>query len=122
MPTIIAAGSFYEFHRERVVSRAGQPLATQPGIEIGPLISRESALRRVRNGGDVYTPNKWDAYRLAKAVSRRIEPDEIHTPRPDAPSPSGRQDVYFRHYHPGGLHHSDGGGGVYFGGRGEGVS
>jgi hypothetical protein len=45
--------------------------------------------------------------------------DEIH--KPGVPSPTGRVDVYFQHFHPGGIHHAEGGGGVYYGGRGEGL-
>ena len=64
MPTAIA-GIFYEFHSERVISHAGQPIQNRLGIEIGPQISREDARHQVLNGKDVYTPNKRDAYALA---------------------------------------------------------
>jgi hypothetical protein len=69
----VFAGCFYEFHRERVISRPGQPLSTTDGVEIGPYISREEALSQLRAGRD------------------------------------------------GGIHHAAGGGGVYFGRRGEGL-
>ena len=54
-------GEFYEFHRERIVSRPGQPLDMRGGKEVGPGIPREEALRQVRVGRDVYTPRKRDA-------------------------------------------------------------
>ena len=43
-------------------------------------------------------------------------------PRSTKPTPSGREDVYYRHYHPGGLHPNEPGGSghVFFGERGEG--
>src|SRR5688572_10097057 len=115
----VFSGCFYEFHRQRVISRAGQPLATRGGIEVGPAISREEALRLTRAGRDVYTPRKQDAYQLASDAHGRTPIEEIHKPR--VASPTGRVDVYFRHFHPGGVHHAEGGGGVYFGGRGEGL-
>lgn len=117
MAMSVIASCFYEFHRERVISRPGQPLLTRTGIEVGPEISREKALRRVRAGRDIYTPRKLDAYQLACAAHGRAPVEEIHMPR--VPSPTGRVDVYFRHFHPGGIHHAAGGGGVYFGGRGD---
>jgi hypothetical protein len=113
---IAVRGFFYEFHFERVVSRPGQPLETRVGLEIGPQITRESALSRVRSGGNVYTLLSEDAYRLALQVSpRRPEQDLPHDPRES--SPTGRTDVYFRHYHPGGDHKNYGH--IFFGQRGE---
>jgi hypothetical protein len=113
---IAVRGSFYEFHFERVVSRPGQPLETRLGFETGPLITREIALSRVRAGGNVYTLANEDAYRLALQVSPgRPVPETPHGPR--QPSPTGRMDVYFRHYHPGGDH--DNFGHIFFGQRGE---
>jgi hypothetical protein len=114
-------GVFYEFHKERIVSAPGAPLATREGMEIGPPISWEAAMRRVASGKDVYTLNKQDAYRLASHVAHGRPIQEFpHTP--PIPSPSGREDVYYRHYHPGGLHPNEPGGPghVFFGGRGEG--
>jgi len=95
----VIRGLFYECDRYRVVSRPGQPLKTRTGIEIGKVTSRESALRDVRAGRDVYTLNAEDAYRLALQVSggRPIEHLPHHPPQA---SPTGRMDVYFRHYHP----------------------
>jgi len=109
-------GAFYEFHAERVISRPGQPLDTRVGIEIGPQIGREEALLHVRAGKDVYTLASEDAYRLAVQVSygKPVQEDPHH---PRKPSPTGRMDVYFRHYHPGGDH--DQFGHVFFGQRGE---
>jgi|SRR5436190_24228448 len=115
----VFAGRFYEFHRQRVISRPGQPISTKDGIEVGPPISREEALRQIKAGGDVYTPRKQDAYQLARDAHGRVPVEEIHAPR--IPSPTGRVDVYFRHFHPGGIHHAAGGAGVYFGARGEGL-
>jgi len=109
-------GAFYEFHKERVISRAGQPLKTKAGIEIGPRISDEKALRLVRTGNYVYTVGREDAYRLAtQAASGKPVEETPH--EPDEPSPKGRKDVYFRHYHPGGDHESYGH--IFFGDRGE---
>ena len=115
----VFSGRFYEFHRQRVISRPGQPISTKEGVEVGPRISREEAFRQIRAGRDVYTPRRQDAYRLACDAHGRMPVEEIHTPR--EPSPTGRVDVYFRHFHPGGIHHAAGGGGVYFGGRAEGL-
>lgn len=113
------SGLFYEFHKERIVSRAGQPLVRMPGIEIGPAIGREDAIRRLRMGKDVYTSAKGDAYKLALSVLHgRIGPEGPHMP--NQPSPTGREDVYYRHYHPGNVHPDQGGPGhVFFGERGE---
>jgi hypothetical protein len=109
-------GSFYEFHAERVISRPGQPLVSRTGIEIGPQVSRESAFRLVRAGKNVYTLVSQDAYQLAVQVCPgRPEHDDPHDP-PQA-SPTGRIDVYFRHFHPGGDH--DRFGHIFFGHRGE---
>ena len=119
MPTVFK-GRFYDFERQRVISRAGQPLETRTGIEIGREISREDAFKRVRAGKDVYTPGKQEAYRLAADVLNGTPLEEIH--KPNTPSPTGREDVYFRHFHPGGVHPGEGGPGhVYFGERGEGL-
>jgi hypothetical protein len=121
MKTKIVARHFYEFHRTRNVARPGQPPKNVDGIEIGPLIAREDALKMVKAGGDVYTPRKKDAYRLARdAHGAAPGVDEIH--KPEDYSPTGRKDVYFRHFHPGAVHHSEGGGAVYFGHRGEGLN
>ena len=119
MAMTLFVGRFYEFHRKRVISRPGQPLSTRDGIEVGPAISREDALQQVKGGRDVYTPRKQDAYQLARDAHGLTPVEEIHKPK--VPSPTGRVDVYFRHFHPGGIHHAAGGGGVYFGGRGEGL-
>jgi hypothetical protein len=109
-------GAFYEFHAERIVSRPGQPLETKAGIEIGPQITKESALQQVKTGKDVYTLADDDAYRLAVQVTpgKPVQEDPHH---PRQPSPTGRSDVYFRHYHPGGDH--DQYGHIFFGQRGE---
>jgi hypothetical protein len=114
--------AFYEFHKERIVSRPGQPIVAVPGAEIGPQISRENAVRRLRVGKDVYTKSKEDAYKLANSVlDGNIAPEGPHDP--PQPSPTGREDVYYRHYHPGNLHPDEGGPGhVFFGSRGEGFS
>jgi len=95
-------------------------MVTRPGIEVGHMIPREHALREVRAGRDVYTPMKQDAYRVARdAYGSEPEEPEINSPR--TASPTGRLDVYFQHFHPAGIHHREGGGAVYFGGRGEGL-
>jgi len=109
-------GAFYEFHAERIVSRPGQPLETKAGIEIGPQITKESALHQVKTGKDVYTLADEDAYRLAVQVTpgKPVQEDP-HQPR--QASPTGRMDVYFRHYHPGGDH--DEFGHIFFGQRGD---
>jgi hypothetical protein len=109
-------GTFYEFHVERIISRPGQPLDTRPGFEIGPLISKETALEQVKAGKNVYTLAAEDAYRLSMQVTPgKPVPEGPHHP-PQA-SPTGRMDVYFRHYHPGGDHEQFGH--VFFGQRGE---
>jgi hypothetical protein len=115
-------GHFYEFHRERVISRPGQPLSTRSGIEIGPELPIENALRRVVSGQDVYTPGKQEAYQLAMQAQNGRAPLEERPHHPPNPSPTGREDVYFRHYHPGGAHPTDedGLGHIFFGDRGEG--
>ena len=92
MPTVIA-GLYYEFHAERVISRAGQPIQTRVGIEIGPQISQEDARRQVLAGKDVYTPKKQDAYTLAR---RLYATGAVEDPPHD--------EFYFSHYHPGGVH------------------
>jgi hypothetical protein len=131
MPISVFAGHFYEFHRERNVARPGAEPFLVPGIEIGPEISREDALRRVggakeKGGQDVYTLMKSDAYRLAVDVAGAHvfeertgrTTSELHEAR--EPTLSGRADVYYEHYHPGGVHPSDGTGPghVFFGPRG----
>ncbi len=89
----IISGMFYEFHTRRVISRPGQPVLTIEGVEIGPQISREDAVRQVRGGKDVYTFNKEDAYKLASQLF-------AGSPVEDAP----HGEFYYPHYHPGGVH------------------
>ncbi len=113
-------GLYYEFHTERVISRAGQPITTIVGAEIGPQIAREEAVRQVRAGKDVYTLNREDAYRLAS---------QLYAGRPVEEPPHGR--FYYSHFHPGGEHPEldrdrpgrpkavAGPGHVFFGERGE---
>lgn len=86
-------GVFYEFHRFRVVSRAGQPILTKTDAEVGPIISREDAIHQVRNGKDVYTSKKTDAEKLSVSIYGR-------EPAYDPP----KQPHQFQHFHPGGLH------------------
>jgi len=116
----VQAGLFYEFHRFRVVSRAGQPILTKTNIEVGPIISREDALNQVRNGKDVYTFRKTDAEKLAVSV---------YGPEPLYEAPT--QPSHFQHFHPGGEHPVfpenqegrpraiEGPGHIFFGSRGE---
>ncbi len=113
---VAVRGAFYEFHAERVISRPGQPLVTRTGIEIGPQISREAAFQRAKAGKNVYTLASEDAYRLAVQVSPGKPVQDI-AHRPPQPSPTGRMDVYFPHYHPGGDH--DKFGHIFFGQRGD---
>lgn len=115
------SGLYYEFHKERIVSRPGAPVVFRNGMEIGPLISWEDAMKRLLAGKDIYTLNKQDAYRLAVHCAHG-QPVEESPHTPPKPSPSGREDVYYRHFHPGGLHPNEEGGPghVFFGGRGEG--
>ncbi len=114
-------GRFYEFHMERIISRPGAPVFSKPGLEIGPELSREDALSRVKSGRHVYTLMKEDAYRLAAQAEHGRMTAEVH--RPSRPTVSGREDVFYRHYHPGGRHleGGDGPGHVFFGHRGEGL-
>lgn len=127
MPIAIFQGRYYEFHKERNIARPGAETFMRAGIEIGPEISREDAARQVQSGRDVYTLRKTDAYKLAVQVAgaHTFEKKagntvaEVHTPK--EPTLSGRTDVYYPHYHPGGAHPSDPGGPghVFFGERGE---
>jgi len=119
----IVAGKFYEFHKERIISRPGAPIVKRPGLEVGPEISRADALLRLRRKGDVYTHTRQDAKVLATdAFPGRAFPKFEPPHAPEKPTPHGREDVYFPHFHPGGLHPSDAGGlgHVFFGERGEG--
>lgn len=123
----VIPGEFYDFQRNRVISRPGQPLkvandpedgpAGKKGIEIGPKISPEAALSRVKAGKDVYTLLKEDACQLAWKVAPG-KPEEEPPHDPLQASPLGRVDVYFRHFHPGGNHEDYGH--IFFGYRGEG--
>ncbi len=118
---MVFKGIFYEFHKERVISRPGAPLHTRPGIEIGPEIPREMALTRVRFGKDVYTLLREDAYKLAVQVGLGRPSDDLPH-EPSKPTQSKRQDVFYRHFHPGCVHpgQSGGPGHVFYGERGEG--
>jgi hypothetical protein len=109
-------GFFYEFHKERIVSRPGQPLQMLQGIEVGPMIPREEAFRQARAGKDVCTPARDDAYNLALKLDPATPAHEPpHNPR--MPSPTGRLDVYYPHFHPGGDHLNYGH--IFCGERGE---
>jgi hypothetical protein len=115
-------GRFYEFHVERVISRPGQPIAAVVGAEIGPEIPTETAFKQVRDGMDVYTLNREDAYRLAA---------RLHAARPLEHPPHDL--AYYSHFHPGGVPHeydpgrpgrlrtNAGPGHVFFGNRGQGL-
>src|SRR5260370_18770142 len=117
-----SAGRFYEFHGERIVSRAGQPIKAQAGMEIGAESSGEAAARQVREGMDVYTPGKQDAYKLAA---------KLHAFRPV--EHGAENEFYYSHFHPGGIPHQYdparsgrlramvGPGHVFFGDRGQGL-
>src|SRR5438270_9075182 len=106
---VIFNGRFYEFHKERVISRPGAPMVTRPGFEIGPEIAAELALSRVRAGKDVYTLAKEDAKQLAMRVGYGLPADDLPH-QPAAPTQSLRDDVYYRHFHPGGVHPDQPGG------------
>jgi hypothetical protein len=121
---IISAGKFYEFHKERIVSRPGAPLFGLPGFEVGPEITRAGAIQRLKRKQDVYTLARQDAKVLAAdAFPGKVPTFEPPHP-PERPSPRGREDVYFPHFHPGGLHPNDPGGlgHVFFGNRGQGFT
>jgi len=109
---------FYDFKCERNVARAGQPLHLVGGIEIGLQMSAEVAFAKVRAGHDVYTLRESDAYRLALRIDPKLPKREIHEPKANAPTRSGRSDVYFSHYHPGDNRRY---GHIFFGGRGQGL-
>jgi len=101
------SGKFYEFHRERIVSRPGAAIYQLPGIEIGPEIPKEEALRRVRAGSrtagrDVSTLLREDARRLSREAYHGDPIEEIHEARQR--TRSGRTDVFLAHFHPAGLH------------------
>ena len=127
MPIAILQGRYYEFHKERNIARPGAEPVMRVGIEIGPEISREDAVRRVGSGRDAYTLMKYDAYRLAVQVegahSFEVRDGGTYAESHQAkePTPSGHSDVYYPHYHPGGAHPSDpaGPGHVFFGQRGD---
>lgn len=87
-------GHFYEFHRSRVISRPGAELRTRNDIEIGPEIPNEKqAIRQVKLGMDVYTPWKFDAYKLATRVYAKAPTED-----------PAEENAYYPHYHPGGEH------------------
>ena len=122
---MVFAGKFYEFHKERIISRPGAPVTTRPGVEVGPEISRADAIQRLRRKQDVYTLARRDAKGLAAdAFPGRVAPEFEPPHPPRQPTPSGREDVYYPHFHPGGLHPNDPGGlgHVFYGGRGEGFA
>ena len=87
-------GAFYDFYRSRPTNRPGTELTLSDHSEIGNQISEPAALRQVRNGKDVYTPFRADAYRLASSAYDGVAPkwDGAH------------QSNYFPHYHPGDEH------------------
>ena len=111
-------GYFYEFKRERNVARAGQPLHLVGGIEVGLQISIERAFEMVRAGHDVYTSRENDAYSLATRVDPKTPKNEIHRAKAHSPTRSGRDDVYFPHYHPGNNRIY---GHIFYGQRGQGL-
>ena len=114
---LIRAGLWYEFHRERIIPRQGQPPEIRTGVEIGPIIDGWKALSRVKNGKDVYTFNRTEAYQLAL----RVDPGKpVYEPphEPADASPTGRLDVYYPHFHPAGDHENYGH--IFYGSRGEG--
>ena len=123
MVATVFAGEFYEFHKERLVSRPGAAVVMRPGLEVGPEMSRADAIHRLKLKRDVYTLARQDAKVLATdAFPGRVAPT-FETPHvPAKPTPHGREDVYYSHFHPGGLHPDDAGGlgHVFFGERGEG--
>jgi hypothetical protein len=114
----VLTGHFYDFKRDRNVARAGQPRYLVGGIELGLEVAVERAFAMVKAGHDVYTPNEADAYNLAARIDPRTPKNEIHRPKPDAPTRSGRDDVYFPHYHPGSNRTY---GHIFFGLRGQGL-
>ena len=123
MAVMVLKGRFYEFHKERIVSTPGAPVTRRPGIEIGPEISRSDALRRLKRKEDVYTAALQDAKSLATDAFPGRFPPKFEAPHPPRqPTVAGRDDVYFPHFHPGGLHPTEAGGlgHVFFGERGEG--
>jgi hypothetical protein len=111
MPSVIR-GVYYEFSRSRVISRPGQPTETRDDVEIGRPVAREHAMRLAKAGKDVYTPARRDAYELARDAYNGLEPKEEAHKKGDAL-------VFYAHFHPGGVHHREGGGAVYYGERGR---
>ncbi len=114
----VRIGHFYEFMRQRNMARAGQPQHLVGGIEIGLQVAAERAFAMVKAGEDVYTPNQGDAYSLAARVDPRTPKHEIHRANAQAANRSGRDDVYFPHYHPG---NNRAYGHIFFGQRGQGL-
>jgi hypothetical protein len=82
MSKTVLRGLFYEFDRARFQR------------EVGDVITEVKARLRLRNGGDVYTLFKEDAYKLATSA--------YSGPRPVLEG--GHEAGYFSHYHPGGVH------------------
>jgi hypothetical protein len=122
MGIAVFKGKFYEFHKERIVSRPGAPLEKRVGLEVGPEISRADAIERLKKKGDVYTLAMQDAKTLSLDACPGRRTPQFESPHiPSNPTATGREDVYFQHFHPGGLHPSDPGGlgHVFFGERGE---
>ena len=120
---LLLKGKFYEFHKQRIVSRPGAQITKRPGLEVGPEIHRADAIQRLKRKGDIYTLSRQDAKSLATDAFPGRVPPKFETPhRPDEPTAHGREDVYYPHFHPGGLHPNDAGGlgHVFFGERGEG--
>jgi len=121
---LLLKGKFYEFHKERIISRPGAVIRTRPGLEVGPqILNRADAIHRLKRKADVYTVARQDAKSLATDAFPGRMPPKFEPPHlPAEPTAHGREDVYFPHFHPGGLHPNDVGGlgHVFFGDRGEG--
>ena len=80
--TLFVVGHYYEFHKERVISRPGAALVTRAGIEIGPEISRERHHWRglcpgetsTRCGKKMLTGSRHRLSRVGRSKKHRISP------------------------------------------------
>ncbi|HTX15667.1 MAG TPA: hypothetical protein VMD77_10260 [Candidatus Baltobacteraceae bacterium] len=97
MPFTVRKGCFYEFHRSRVTSSPGSPVSEatiKSHVPMGPEISEQHAISQVRSGKDVYTPFRFDAYKLACSAYGGKKPLWE----------GAEQEDFYPHYHPGGIH------------------
>ncbi len=103
MPIQVRAGEFHEFCRFR------------PDHELGERIEEKRAIENLKQGKDVYTLRRADAFRLARAVFPVVPVEHLPT-----------NAAHFRHFHAGDVRKADDEAGVkyghaFFSTRGEGL-